>query len=73
MEKMRKEIMRDGDPMAAYFQLKKEKQDEEKNSGKNSNNGNNEESEREVVVRKPKYKGPVGAPNRFRIVPGIVL
>ena len=64
MEAMRKEIIRDGDPMAEYFARKKEKDDSVKARTESS-------SGREVlVVAKPIYKGPVGAPNRFRIRPG---
>ena len=67
MEAMRKEVIRDGDPMAMYFAKKKEKELEEEKSRIESN-GNGVESV--LVPKKPSYKGPIGAPNRFRIIPG---
>jgi pre-mRNA-splicing factor CWC26 len=58
LEKMRKETLREGDPMAAYL---------------NSSNSIEEPVE-EVQVRrssgKPAYKGPTPRPNRFGIAPG---
>jgi pre-mRNA-splicing factor CWC26 len=65
MEAMRKEIVRDGDPMAQYFALKKEKEEDAKRA-KNASNG----VDAVVIVQKKRYKGPVGAPNRFAILPG---
>ena len=67
MEAMRKGTMRDGDPMAEYFAKKKEEEDEIEKSRRASLRGGDEAV---VVVEKPKYKGPIGAPNRFRIPPG---
>jgi pre-mRNA-splicing factor CWC26 len=67
MEAMRKEVIRDGDPMALYFAKKKEKELEDKKSRAGSL-GDGPESV--LVPKKPSYKGPIGAPNRFRIIPG---
>jgi pre-mRNA-splicing factor CWC26 len=64
MEAMRKEVIRDGDPMAEYFARKKEKDELEKARSDSSS------GKEVVVIAKPTYKGPVGAPNRFRIRPG---
>ena len=67
MEAMRKEIMRDGDPMAEYFARKKEKEDDAKAAANTSLEvGENFTP----IVKKPRYKGPIGAPNRFHIFPG---
>ena len=65
MEAMRKEIMRDGDPMAEYFALKREKLEEE--TAKNAPDPGDDAPQ---ISKKPKYKGPLGAPNRFHILPG---
>jgi pre-mRNA-splicing factor CWC26 len=54
LERIRKEALRDGDPMAAYFEKKELVQEKE---GRSSNS-------------KPKYKGPNPTPNRFGIRPG---
>lgn len=67
MEAMRKGTMRDGDPMAEYFAKKKEEEDEIERARRASIRRGDEVL---VVVEKPKYKGPIGAPNRFRIPPG---
>ena len=64
MEAMRKEVIRDGDPMAEYFARKKEKDESEKARTESTS------GKEVVVVAKPMYKGPVGAPNRFQIRPG---
>jgi pre-mRNA-splicing factor CWC26 len=67
MEAMRKEVIRDGDPMALYFAKKKEKELEDEKSRA----GSHEDGVESVLVpKKPSYKGPIGAPNRFRIMPG---
>lgn len=57
MEKMRKEAIRDGDPMAEYFASKREKSIVEV-------------AVRTGKPLKPTYKGPPPAPNRFGIRPG---
>ena len=64
LEAMRKGIMRDGDPMAEYFARKKEKEEEEKALKYPR------EEDTPQIAKKPRYKGPVGAPNRFHIFPG---
>ena len=67
MEAMRKEIIRDGDPMAEYFARKKEKEDDTKAAANTSLQVGEDYT---PVVKKPRYKGPIGAPNRFHIFPG---
>ena len=67
MEAMRKEIMRDGDPMAEYFARKKEKEDDAKAAANTSLQVGEDFT---PIVKKPRYKGPIGAPNRFHIFPG---
>ena len=59
LEAMRKEVIRDGDPMAEFFRKKRE----ESACSENSAVGR-------VKKRKPEYKGPAGPPNRFEIRPG---
>lgn len=65
LEAMRKEAIRDGDPMAEYFMKKKEQDDVQQNKG-----GGGEGGSIVMKPRKPRYKGPVGLPNRFGIHPG---
>lgn len=61
LERMRKEVVRDGDPMAEYFQMKKEKAQAsskiDPSTGRSTSN-------------KPIYRGPNPTPNRFNIRPG---
>lgn len=64
LEKSRKETVRDGDPMAAYFEKRREKRKHP-----------NEDEQEEVFhgnkrSSKPLYKGPNPTPNRFGIRPG---
>ena len=54
LEQMRKEVIRDGDPMAEYFRTKQTQK---------------EEKARPADAR-PLYKGPPPPPNRFGIRPG---
>ncbi len=66
LERERKEVMRDGDPMAAYFEKKKEKkrvEEEELDEEESS-------PHKKVVSKKPIYRGPNPTPNRFGIRPG---
>lgn len=60
LEKQRKSILRDGDPMAEYF-MQKESEKAKENEGELVKRG---------VDVKPKYTGPAPAPNRFGIRPG---
>ena len=66
MEAMRKEIIRDGDPMAEYFARKKEKEDDLKTADMSLQ----QKEDVPQIMKKPRYKGPIGAPNRFHIFPG---
>lgn len=64
LEKMRKEALRDGDPMAEYFAKNQEK--ERSRRGKDSSS----EGIGNGATAKPLYKGPNPTPNRFGIRPG---
>ena len=55
LEVHRKSILREGDPMADYFQEKAAKSKKKESKG---------------VPSKPVYKGPSAPLNRFRIAPG---
>ena len=69
LEAIRKEAIRDGDPMAEYFMQKKEK--EEAVVGPSSRaQGSSSSLHAKQKPQKPKYKGPLGLPNRFSILPG---
>ena len=74
LEAYKKQLIRDGDPMAAYFESKKAKiEEEEEEDEQIINNEQTSTSYNKVrvsVVKKPKYKGPLPAPNRFKIMPG---
>ncbi len=81
LEAVRKEVIRDGDPMAAYFaqQQREQEEQEEQQQGENTviamdvEGGNrNSNSNRNQVLKskKPMYSGPTPAPNRFMIRPG---
>ncbi len=61
LEKDKKSILRDGDPMAEYFAQRNAEKDEEENKII---------EKRGEVRRKPLYSGPSPAPNRFGIRPG---
>jgi len=61
LERQRKELIRDGDPMADYVQSKKPKHEHE-NEGK--------KPPKKISSNKPKYSGPKPPPNRFGIMPG---
>lgn len=59
LERMRKEALRDGDPMAQYIMEKKTKESTVASTGG-----------RAAKPSKPIYKGPAAPPNRFGILPG---
>lgn len=62
LEQRKKQTIRDGDPMMAYFEKKKQKvasDDDEVGTANKSS-----------VSKKPIYKGPNPTPNRFGIRPG---
>ena len=64
LEHMRKDTLRDGDPMAEYFRSKREQEEEERRS---------KEAllvDTPLVPKKPVYKGPAPPSNRFNIMPG---
>ena len=69
LEAMRKEVIRDGDPMAEYFMKKREEEEEAKRAQGGGGDGAAAGGP-PGKPRKPKYKGPVGLPNRFGILPG---
>eukprot|EP01038_Epipyxis_sp_PR26KG_P007379 gene7379-10051_t len=60
IDTMRKNELRDGDPMAQFFMQKSEKLEAAKESNTSS----------KQVNKKPLYKGPIPTPNRFGIRPG---
>ena len=67
LEKIRKEVIRDGDPMAQYFQQKQQSQ----NTSRTSTTNHDNHSSNQMMKRKyPIYKGPLPPPNRFNIQPG---
>jgi pre-mRNA-splicing factor CWC26 len=68
LEAVRKNEIRDGDPMAAYFQNKKVEDDGKSKSNKSRVSGDKEQAN--IKSRKPLYKGPLPPPNRFKIMPG---
>lgn len=75
LERMRKERIRDDDPMAQYFQSKQEKIMEERDEREEREEAkllrkNPEAKNVPTSRRKPLYKGPTPAPNRFGIKPG---
>lgn len=73
LEAIRKEEIRDGDPMAAYFLAKKTKYDEETESRlpeSDSRHATHDKYSAPSRPKKPVYKGPVPKPNRFKIAPG---
>lgn len=77
LEAMRKSVLRDGDPMAAYFEAqrakaesKQQKQEQEQPVADAGNDSSNAKVLRMAVSKKPAYKGPEPKPNRFSIRPG---
>jgi len=62
LEKMRKEAIRDGDPMALYLSDKQRK--------KKPTDEDPQQSSKGGVRKHPPYQGPLPAPNRFSIRPG---
>jgi pre-mRNA-splicing factor CWC26 len=87
LERMRKEALRDGDPMAQYFSAKKEKEQEQRYAEEDAEEERREKEQQagssskssvygvgrsstSTRSRKPPYKGPEPAPNRFGIRPG---
>ena len=80
LERMRKEALRDGDPMAQYFSTQRSKQQEERDAEEDrlaaerdrerERSGNFTASKPPTSRKKPLYNGPTPAPNRFGIRPG---
>jgi pre-mRNA-splicing factor CWC26 len=68
LEAQKKEEIRDGDPMAAYFLKKKDKHARREEGEAQSEKLASEPLEKKP--RKPVYKGPLPPPNRFKILPG---
>lgn len=62
LEQMRKETLRDGDPMAQYIQEKKRKVTKVESSSKSGS--------ADKKPSRPVYAGPTPPPNRFSIRPG---
>lgn len=67
LEKMRKEAIRDGDPMAQYLSSRKQKQQQ---SVDGAAAGSRQSGSPGRVRKHPPYEGPLPAPNRFGIRPG---
>jgi len=63
LERQKKELMRDGDPMAEYFQTKKSRTEK-------SIVPQNATTAKKSIPSKQKYSGPKPPPNRFSIIPG---
>lgn len=61
LERERREIIRDGDPMAEYMMKKQQERQQILGNTSNSRSGGQQ---------KPVYKGPWIPPNRFHILPG---
>jgi pre-mRNA-splicing factor CWC26 len=80
LERIRKEAVRDGDPMSQYFASKREKQQEQEEAQEDveaaerdrlrEQHGNFTGSKAPTTRKKPLYNGPTPAPNRFGIRPG---
>lgn len=74
LNKRQKEELRPEDPMYEYFLSKREEEEEIVEADKRANN--EEENSKPQVSdftkesKKPKYRGPLPAPNRFGILPG---
>ena len=66
LEKMRKEAIRDGDPMAQYLSNKQQKRTTNDDTGSDTKQRSKGGSTR----KHPPYQGPLPAPNRFGIRPG---
>lgn len=65
MEALKKNEIRDGDPMAEYFAKKQREEEEVQGVDSRSGQGNSV-----ARARRPVYKGPAPPPNRFNILPG---
>lgn len=70
LEKMRKEVIRESDPMAQYFAQKQEKVQADLDEQLDREERRNPTKTATITRRKPLYKGPTPAPNRFGIRPG---
>lgn len=73
LEKARKDALRDGDPMAAYFASKLEQQQDaalEQQLQLQQQEASSGTLKTAAALAKPKYKGPTPPPNRFGIAPG---
>ena len=60
LEKERREIIRDGDPMAEYMMKKQQERQREPGGDSRKSSG----------PQRPEYKGPWIPPNRFHVKPG---
>lgn len=69
LEAIRKQELRDGDPLFDYF-AKKQEQLEDQAIQTRGNDSSANSSTAVVRSSKPKYKGPIPTPNRFGILPG---
>lgn len=67
LERSRKELIRDGDPMAQYFI---QKQSTSNSSNSTSQDNVNASYNTNKKRKYPIYKGPLPPPNRFQIQPG---
>jgi pre-mRNA-splicing factor CWC26 len=63
LESMRKQTLRDGDPMAQFFAAK-QREEEMKRAKKDVSTG------KIIKNSRPVYSGPTAPPNRFSIKPG---
>lgn len=71
LEKARKSVMRDGDPMARYFEKKREKEECNREVEEDREETNHQIAGSTRIKKKhPVYSGPMPAPNRFGIKPG---
>lgn len=68
LEELRKQEIRDGDPMAEYFMSKKPKR--EASEDRDERIKPSRDSSQPTKKSKPIYKGPQPPPNRFKIRPG---
>ena len=65
--------MRPDDPMYEYFMSKRMEKEDEEQAEKEANNTEKEAKptvSNYLEESKPKYRGPMPAPNRFNILPG---
>lgn len=63
LDRLYRERIHFGDPMAKYVKEKEKKKDKKKSKKK-------EKKSKRKVVEKPVYRGPPPPPNRFNIIPG---